>query len=258
MKLQHKVAIITGGASGLGRRTARYFVDEKGARVAVFDVNDEAGRELAREVGEDRLLYCTVDVADARQVAAAVARAIGRFGALHVAVNCAGVPAPMRMLDRDGKPANCARFARTVAVNLVGTFNVLAHAAAAMARNAPDDGGERGVVINVSSGAAFEGQVGQTAYASSKAGVVGLSLPAARELSALGIRVNSIAPGLFDTPMARSVRPELLEALKATIEFPKRCGDMTEFASLCAYICENAYLNGECIRLDGAARLPAR
>lgn len=258
MKLENKVALITGGASGLGWRTAEFFVREKGARVAVFDVADQAGAGLLAHFGDDRLIYCSVDVADEQQVARGVAQAIEKFGAIHVCVNCAGVPAPLRIIDKNLKPSSSARFARAVAVNLIGTFNVMAHAVAQMALNPLENGEERGVVINVASGAAFEGQAGQTAYASSKAGVVGLSLPAARELSGLGIRVNAIAPGLFETPMAQSLSPGMLDALKAMIEFPKRAGDMSEFASLCAYICENAYINGECIRLDGAARLPAR
>lgn len=258
MKLENKVAVITGGASGLGCRTAEYFVREKGARVAVFDVSDEAGADLAAQIGGDRLIHCRVDVADEQQVAQGVARTVERFGAIHVCVNCAGVPAPLRIIDKDLTPTSGPRFARAVAVNLVGTFNVMAHCVAQMARNPPENGEERGVVINVASGAAFEGQAGQAAYASSKAGVVGLSLPAARELSSLGIRVNAIAPGLFDTAMAQALSPKILDGLKALIEFPKRPGDMSEFASLCAYMCENSYINGECIRLDGAARLPAR
>lgn len=258
MKLENKVAVITGGASGLGRRTAEYFIQEKGSLVAVFDVSDSAGADLVAQFGDDRLLYCTVDVADEQQVAHGIARALEKFGAIHVCVNCAGVPAPLRIIDKELKPVSGARFARAVAVNLVGTFNVMAHSVAQMARNPPENGEERGVVINIASGAAFEGQAGQSAYASSKAGVVGLSLPAARELSKWGIRVNAIAPGLFETPMTQTLSPEQLGALKAMVEFPNRAGDMREFASLCAYICENAYINGECIRLDGATRLPAR
>ena len=197
-----------------------------------------------------------MDVTDESSVAAAIGRAVARFGAIHVCINCAGVPTPMKVLDKQGKPS-CAKFQRTVLVNLVGTFNVMAHCVAQMVKN-PLDGGERGVVVNVASAAAFDGQVGQTAYGSSKAGVVGLSLPAARELGEVGIRVNAIAPGLFETPMAASLGPKVLEALVGMIEFPKRFGDMREFAILCAHICENAYLNGECIRLDAATRLRAR
>lgn len=258
MKLENRVAVITGGASGLGKRTAEFFATEKGARVAVFDISDQAGSDLVAKIGEDRLIYCRVDVSDERQVASGIARTVEKFGAIHVCVNCAGVPAPLRIIDKELKPTSGARFAKAVAINLIGTFNTMAHAAARMALNPPLNGEERGVVINIASGAAFEGQAGQAAYASSKAGVVGLSLPAARELSKWGIRVNAIAPGLFETPMTQSLSPEQRDVLKAMVEFPKRAGDMKEFASLCAYICENAYINGECIRLDGATRLPAR
>jgi 3-hydroxyacyl-CoA dehydrogenase / 3-hydroxy-2-methylbutyryl-CoA dehydrogenase len=258
MKLDGKVAVITGGASGLGRRTAEYFVRDKGAKVAVFDVNDEAGASLVAQLGDANALYRQVDVTDEAAVAAGVQACIDRFGRIDVCINCAGIPTPMKILDKEGKASSCARFQRTVMVNLVGTFQVMAHCIARMAANEPEGGEERGVVVNVASGAAFDGQVGQTAYSSSKAGVVGLSLPAARELSAIGVRVNAIAPGLFNTPMAQSLSPKVVESLTTMIEFPKRFGDMAEFASLCAYICENAYLNGECIRLDAASRLRAR
>ena len=258
MKLQGKVAVITGGASGLGRRTAEYFVRDKGAKVAVFDVNDAEGASLVAQIGEDKALYQRVDVTDEAAVAAGVRSCIEHFGRIDVCINCAGIPAPIKILDRDGHASNCGKFQRTVMVNLVGTFQVMAYCIEHMAKNAPENGEERGVVVNVASGAAFEGQVGQTAYGSSKSGVVGLSLPAARELAVLGVRVNSIAPGMFNTPMLQSLSPKVIESLTAMVEFPKRPGDLSEFASLCAYICENAYLNGECIRLDAGTRLSAR
>ncbi|MCL4744685.1 MAG: SDR family NAD(P)-dependent oxidoreductase [Burkholderiaceae bacterium] len=258
MNLAGKVAIIAGGASGLGRRTAEFFVQSRNAKVVVFDLDDRAASELRDTLGERSLACLHVDLSDERQVAQGVADAVARFGAVHVSVNCAAVPGPMRIVDRELKASNCRRFADTIAVNLIGAFNLMAHAAAQMARNEPGEDLERGVVINVASGAAFEGQSGQSAYAASKAGVVGLSLPAARELSRYGIRVNSIAPGLFDTPMARSVGADALDALTAVVQFPNRPGDPQEFARLCAHICENAYFNGACIRLDGAARLPPR
>jgi NAD(P)-dependent dehydrogenase (short-subunit alcohol dehydrogenase family) len=258
MKLEGKVAVITGGASGLGRRTAEYFVRDKGAKVAVFDLNDEAGAALVGHLGDANAIYQRVDVADDAAVAAGVHACAARFGRIDVCINCAGIPTPMKILGKDGHASNCGTFKRNVMVNLVGTFQVMAHCIEHMAKNDPENGEERGVVVNIASGAAFDGQVGQTAYSSSKAGVVGLSLPAARELAAIGVRVNSIAPGLFLTPMAQSLSPKVLESLVAMVEFPKRAGDMAEFASLCAYICENAYLNGECIRLDAATRLRAR
>jgi NAD(P)-dependent dehydrogenase (short-subunit alcohol dehydrogenase family) len=165
---------------------------------------------------------------------------------------------PMKILDKEGHASNCGKFERTIMVNLVGTFNVMAHCIEQMAKNEPENGEERGVVVNVASIAAFEGQIGTTGYASSKAGIVGLSLPAARELAAIGVRVNVIAPGLFKTAMAQSLSAKAIEPLMAAVEFPKRFGDLSEFASLCAYICENAYLNGECIRLDAATRVRSR
>lgn len=258
MQINEKVVVITGGASGLGQRTVEYMVQEKGARVAVFDLNQVAGEALAERLGRERVLYCQVDVADEQAVSTAVARTLAYFGAIDVCINCAGIPTPMKILDREGQASNCERFAQTVRVNLNGSFNVMSHCVAAMARNTPDADGERGVVINTASGAAFDGRVGHSAYSASKAGVVGLSLPAARELSGLGIRVNAIAPGLFDTPMGASLSPHVLAAMVASIEFPKRFGDMAEFAFLCAHICENRYINGECIRLDAATRLTAR
>ena len=258
MQLQGKLAVITGGASGLGRSTAEYFVREKGARVALFDLNEEAGAKLVNELGADKAIFCRVDVADEVSVAAGVAQVVSAFGAIHVCINCAGIPTPLKILDREGKPSSCGKYFKTILVNLVGTYNVMAHCVAVMARNELENGEERGVVVNTASAAAFDGQVGQTAYASSKAGVVGLALPAARELAAIGVRVNTIAPGIFMTPMVESLGEKVIASLVETIEYPKRCGKTAEFASFAAYICENAYLNGECIRLDAATRLRAR
>lgn len=258
MDLKDKVIVITGGASGLGRASAAYMVREKGARVALFDLNDEAGAAIVAELGGARASYHRVDVSDETAVAQAVATVAAHFGRIDICINCAGIGAPMRILDKQGQPAGCTKFSQTVAVNLIGSFNVMAHCVAAMARNAPASNGERGVVVNISSGAAYDGQVGQSAYSASKAGVVGLSLPAARELSGLGIRVNAIAPGLFDTPLLRTLPEPLRDKLLAAVEFPKRFGDMDEFAQACAFLCENGYANGECLRLDGAARLAAR
>lgn len=258
MDLRDKVAVVSGGASGLGERTVEHFARAKGAKVAIFNVNGEAGTKLVARLGDDRVLFCKVDVTDEASVAAGVAEVVAKFGAVHVCINCAGVPTPMKILDKEGRPSNCGKFQRTVLVNLVGTFNVMAYCVAEMTQNQPDNSEERGVVINIASGAAFDGQIGQTGYSSSKAGVVGLSLPAARELAEFGIRVNSIAPGLFNTPMVRSLSPKVLESLLTMVEFPKRFGNLEEFASLCAYLCENAYVNGECVRLDAATRLRAR
>lgn len=258
MKLEGSTVVISGGASGLGQGAARYALREHRARVVLLDSNEAAGRALQAELGDEHALFVPADVTDEDQVQAAIAQARARFGALHACFNFAGVVAPMRILDRAGQARAGAAFRRTVMVNLVGSFHVMAHCAAAMRGNEPSADGERGVVVNISSGAAFDGQVGQSAYAASKAGVVGLSLPAARELAPLGIRVNAIAPGAFWTPMLQSLPPSVVERIAADFQFPKRFGLPDEIASLCCTIVENAYLNGECIRLDGAFRLPPR
>jgi NAD(P)-dependent dehydrogenase (short-subunit alcohol dehydrogenase family) len=258
MHIKDKVIVITGGASGLGLATARYMVEDKGARVAILDLNDDAGQRAQAELGEARALYLRCDVSSAESAQQALDTVVARFGAIHVCINCAAILGPSKVLGRDGKATPLAKFAQMTAVNLNGVFNMMSQCAERMATNALEGGEERGVVINISSGAAYEGQIGQCAYAASKAGVIGLNMPAARELGALGIRVNAIAPGLFLTPMAAQLDEKILAALKEQIEAPKRLGDMREFAHACAFIVENAYLNAETIRLDAAARLRAR
>lgn len=257
MQIAGKTALITGGASGLGLAAAELLA-ERGANVALLDVNAEAGRAAVERVGAERALFVEADVTDEASVSAALEAVRARFGALHVCINCAALLGPSRVLAKNGGAAPLDRFARIVTVNLIGLFNVMSKAAALMAENPPENGEERGVIINVSSGAAYEGQVGQCAYSASKAGVIGLNMPAARELGAVGVRVNAIAPGLFLTPMAAQLDPKALDALKAVTEAPKRLGDPKEFAHACAFIIENAYLNAETIRLDAASRLPAR
>ncbi len=257
MRIEDKVVVVSGGASGLGLAAARYFAQERGARVAIFDLSEENGRRAATELG-DRALFVPTDVTSAESVRDAVAATIAQWGAVDACINCAGILGPSRVLGKDGNATPLARFAQIVMVNLVGVFNVMSQCAEQMARNEPEAGEERGVIINISSGAAFEGQVGQCAYASTKAGVLGLNLPAARELGEVGIRVNAIAPGLFLTPMVAQLDPKVLGALKAQVEAPPRLGDPREFAHCCAFIIENAYLNGETIRLDAASRLRAR
>ena len=244
--------LITGGASGLGAATARRLA-AAGANVVISDVNSEAGGKFAREVGA-RALFAAADVTDEAQVAAAIAAGREKFGALHGAVNCAGVAPGERILGRSG-PHRLESFRRAIDINLTGTFNVLRLAAQAMADNEPDGEGERGVVINTASVAAFEGQVGQAAYSASKAGVVGLTLPAARELARLGIRVMAIAPGVFETPMVAAFTPELKQSLAAQVPFPPRLGRPEEYAALVEHIIVSPYLNGEVIRLDGALRM---
>lgn len=257
MELNGRVAVITGGASGLGRRTAEYFAEDKGAKVAIFDVNDEAGRQAAEQLGE-RALYVRTDVSSDESVRAAVQAVVARFGTIHACINAAAILGPSKVLGKDGKATPLAKFAQMAMVNLVGVFNVMSQCAEQMAKNEPEAGEERGVVINISSGAAFEGQIGQCAYAATKAGVIGLNIPAARELGAVGVRVNAIAPGLFLTPMAATLDDKVMDALKSQVEAPRRLGDPREFAHCCAFIIENAYLNGETIRLDAASRLRAR
>jgi NAD(P)-dependent dehydrogenase (short-subunit alcohol dehydrogenase family) len=257
MELQDKVVVITGGASGLGRATADYFVG-KGARVSLFDLNEEAGNAAVMELGEGNALFAATDVTSEESVAAAVQATMEKFGAIHVNINCAGVPAPCKVLDREGKATALKKFAFVVNVNLVGLFNVMSKCAEKMTLNEPDAGNERGVVINISSGAAYEGQIGQNAYSASKSGVLGLNMPAARELGPLGIRVNAVCPGLFGTPMVASLDQKVQDALVSMIESPKRMGDMQEFAHCCAFLVENGYMNGRTIRLDAATVMQAK
>jgi 3-hydroxyacyl-CoA dehydrogenase/3-hydroxy-2-methylbutyryl-CoA dehydrogenase len=257
MELQDKVVVITGGASGLGRATAEYFVG-KGARVSIFDMNEDAGNAAVAELGEDNALFATTNVTSEESVAAAVDATMEKFGAIHVNINCAGVPAPCKVLDREGKATALKKFAFVVNVNLIGLFNVMSKCAEKMALNEPEGEEERGVVINISSGAAFEGQIGQNAYSASKSGVLGLNMPAARELGDLGIRVNAICPGLFLTPMVQALDPKVLDVLKKIPEAPRRPGHMEEFAHCCAFLVENSYMNGRTIRLDAATVMPAK
>lgn len=252
MDIRDKVFVVTGAGSGLGAAVARMAVGA-GARVAALDVNAEAGEALAAELGDAvRFLRCDVTSAEAGE--AAVAAAVADFGRVDVAVNCAGVAPGEKIVGRDG-PHRLESFARAVQINLIGTFNILRLAADAMAKNAPGPGGERGVVVNTASVAAFDGQIGQAGYAASKGGVAALTLPAARELARHGIRVMAIAPGIFATPMMAGLPQEVQDSLGGTVPFPSRLGDPGEYAALVRHIVENAYLNGEVIRLDGALRM---
>ncbi len=248
------VAVVTGGASGLGEATVRRLVGA-GAKVVILDRDADRGKALAGELGA-ATAFAETDVTDEGSVLAALAVAAD-LGPLRVAVNCAGIGVAGRALGRDG-PHPLALYRRTIEVNLVGTFNVCRLAAAAMAGTEPLADGERGVIVNTASVAAFDGQIGQVAYASSKGGVVALTLPLARELARVGIRVLAIAPGTFDTPMLAGLPQEAVDALEADIPFPRRVGQPAEFAHLVAHIVENRYLNGEVIRLDGAIRMPPK
>ncbi len=246
-----KAVLVTGGGSGLGAATARRLV-ELGARVVLADVADASA--LAAELGG---AYVRTDVTSEADGQAAVALAVERFGALHGLVNCAGVVTGERVVGKKG-PHRLEAFARVVGINLIGTFNMLRLAAQAMQANAPDAEGERGVIVNTASIAAYDGQVGQAAYAASKGGVASLTLPAARELAGSGIRVMTIAPGLFGTPMMTGLPDEVQASLGASVPFPPRLGRPEEFAALVAHVFGNTMLNGEVIRLDGALRMAPR
>jgi NAD(P)-dependent dehydrogenase (short-subunit alcohol dehydrogenase family) len=253
MELEGIGALVSGGASGLGEATARELA-ARGARVAIADLNEERGPALAEELGG---LFTTADVTDAERVSAAIDEAVEAFGGLRLAVSCAGIGWAERTVKRDG-PAALAPFETVVRVNLVGTFNVLRLSAAAMAAGEPDADGERGAVVMTASIAAFDGQIGQAAYSASKGGVAGLTLPAARDLASLGIRVCTIAPGLFDTPLLAGLPEETRRALGEQVPFPPRLGHPDEYARLACHIAENRMLNGEVLRLDGALRMPPR
>lgn len=255
MQIEQRVFIVTGAASGLGEATARRLVGAQ-ARVLLADLNPQAGAALAAELGGNAHFMRT-DVSDPDSAQAAVDAALGRWGALHGLVNCAGVAPAEKVLGREG-PHRLDSFARTVQVNLIGSFNMLRLAAQAMAQGEPDAGGERGVIINTASVAAFEGQIGQAAYAASKGGVVAMTLPIARELSRNGIRVMTIAPGIMATPMLTAMPTEVQDALGRMVPFPARMGQPDEYARLVAHIIDNSYLNGDVIRLDGAIRMAAK
>ena len=254
MRIDESVFLISGGASGLGLATARTLVGQ-GARVALLDINEQAGQQALAELG-DAARFLRADITREEDGHAAVAHALEAFGALHGLVNCAGVAPAEKVLGRNGAHG-LDSFRRTVEVNLIGSFNLLRLAAEAMAKNTPNPGGERGVIINTASVAAFDGQMGQAAYAASKGGVAALTLPAARDLARSGIRVMCIAPGVFETPMMAGMPQEVRDSLAANVPFPPRLGRPDEFAALVRHIVENPMLNGEVIRLDGALRMAA-
>jgi NAD(P)-dependent dehydrogenase (short-subunit alcohol dehydrogenase family) len=255
MQIGNHVFLVTGGASGLGAAVARRFAGE-GGFVVIADLNRAAGEALAGELGEAARFACT-DVTSENDGQAAVDLALRSFGHLHGLVNCAGIAPSEKVVGRNG-PHPLDVFAKTVSINLVGTFNMIRLAAAAIAKEAPGEDGERGAIVNTASIAAFDGQVGQAAYAASKGGVVALTLPVARELARSGIRVVTIAPGVFETPMVAGFPQEVQEALGKSVPFPARLGRPAEFAALVKHICENTMLNGETIRLDGALRMAPR
>ena len=255
MQIQNHTFLVTGGGSGLGAATARLLVNN-GANVVLADVNKLAGEKLAADFG-NKAKFIETDVSNEASVQAAVDLCISAFGGIHGAVNCAGVAPGERVVGKTG-PHSLANFTRTININLIGTFNVIRLAANAMSTAAPNATGERGVIINTSSVASFEGQIGQAGYAASKAGVNGMTLPIARELAKFGIRVMTIAPGIFDTPMLQGMSEEIRASLGAQVPFPPRLGRPDEYAALAKHIIENELLNGEVIRLDGAIRMGAK
>ena len=257
MKLQGSVVFVTGGASGLGEAVVRRAIADGAKGVTIVDLAEDKANALAAELG-DRVLVVKTDISKEDQVSAAVAATIANFGCLDVTVSCAGVPIAERTLDREGQPASLPNYAKVIGINLIGTFDVVRQTASAMAKNEPNEEGERGVVIMTASIAAFDGQVGQAAYSASKGGLVGMTLPLSRDLAPTGIRVMTIAPGLLDTPIYSFAPPALKEQLSKTPVFPTRWGRPDEFAKLVAAIIDNAYLNGEVIRLDAAVRLPPK
>jgi NAD(P)-dependent dehydrogenase (short-subunit alcohol dehydrogenase family) len=251
MDVQGKAAVVTGGGSGLGAATARLLAS-KGAKVAVLDVNQDGIDGVAKEIGG---LAIKCDVTDEASIRSSLAEAKAAHGAARIVVNCAGVATGERIVGREG-PADIARFRKVIEINLIGSFAMLNLAANDMATEEPVTAdGERGVIINTASVAAFDGQIGQGAYSASKGGVVGMTLPAARELAKFGIRVMTIAPGLLETPMLTGMPQQVYDSLVATTLFPKRLGKPEEYAAMALHICENSLLNGETIRLDGAVRL---
>ena len=255
MKVKACTAVIAGGASGLGEATVRGLF-QGGARVAILDLDEERGQSLAKELG-DRAVFFKTDVTDAPSVQAAVDGTVEHFGGMHVSINCAGVASPMKVIGKKG-PVSIEKFNFVIQVNLIGTMNVMRLSAEKMIDNAPTDDNEKGVVINTASIAAFDGQVGQAAYASSKAGVVGMTLPVAREFADYGIRVMTIAPGIFNTPMLAGLPDKVKTSLGQMMPFPKRLGEPREYAMLVEQIIENPMLNGETIRLDAAMRMAAK
>ncbi len=255
MQLENKAIFVTGGASGLGAACVRTFT-QAGAKAVIVDLNDEAGQDLAKELGS-AAIFAKTNVTDENDVQVALKAAVDAFGSLHVVINCAGIGVAERVLTKSG-PSSLASFSKVIQVNLIGTYNVIRLASAVMAENQPDTEGERGVIINTASIAAFDGQIGQAAYSASKGGIVSMTLPIARELARYGIRVMTIAPGLFDTPLMAGLPEPARISLGQQVPFPQRLGRPSEYAALAKHIVEITMLNGEVIRLDGALRMGVR
>ena len=252
MEIKKIIAVVSGGASGLGEGTCRYLV-EKGAKVAILDMDEKRGLELADELGDSALFYKT-DVTDTENVQAAIDQTVKTFGGISAAISCAGVAFGGKVVTKKG-PIDMNLFNKVVKINLHGTMNILSCAAEKMLNNEPNEDGEKGVIVNTASGAAFQGQIGQAAYSASKAGVVGMTLPIAKELAHHGIRIMTISPGLFETPMVADLPQPVKDGIIKMVPFPKRMGKSSEFAMMCGHIIENPMLNGRTIRFDGAVTM---
>lgn len=257
MNISGQTALVTGAGSGLGEAVARALAAQ-GARVALLDINEAGAQRVAADIGADRALALRCDITDAASVTAALDAAAAAFGPARILMNIAGIGSAKRIVQRDGSPAPLEDFERVVRINLIGTYNVTRLAVSRIVALAPLADGERGVIVNTASVAAFDGQVGQEAYSASKGGIVGMTLPMARDLAQFGVRVCTIAPGLFATPLMKELPEEVQQSLAASIPFPKRLGLPEEFAALAAHIVANGHLNGEVIRLDGALRMGPR
>ena len=257
MNLKKKVAVVTGGGSGLGRAASQALVDG-GATVVIIDMNAEAGAKAVAELGSDKAQFIQLDVSKGPEVEAAFDKISADQGRIDICVNCAGIGVAEKTINREGEPHSLDHYRKVIEVNLIGTFNISRCAAAAMARNELDAKLERGVIVHTASIAAFDGQMGQVAYSATKGGIVGMTLPMARDLSGVGIRVNTIAPGVMATPLMMSAPQPVQDAIIANIPFPKRLGEPAEFGQLVVHLVENSYLNGETIRLDGGVRMQPR
>ncbi|BFM12454.1 SDR family oxidoreductase [Simiduia litorea] len=258
MNIDGQVALVTGGGSGLGRATCEQLA-AAGAKVFIFDMNEAAAAETVANLGSERAAFAVANVADEASVQAGFDKLVATFTSLQICVNCAGIATAGKILDRDSNPLPLSEFSKTISVNLIGSFNVARMAAALMAKNETmGEALERGIIINTASVAAFEGQLGQCAYSASKGGIVGMTLPMARDLAKLGIRVNAIAPGIMGTPMLLAMPENVQEGLVSNIQFPKRMGLPKEYGDLVVHLASNSYINGETIRLDGAIRMQPR
>ena len=257
MNLQNKVAVVTGGASGLGRAATQLLVDG-GAQVVIFDMNESAGQQAVNELGAKSVRYIQLDVSNGPAVENAFEKILAYLGRVDVCINCAGIGIAAKTVNREGQPHDLDLYRKVIEVNLIGTFNVSRCAAAAMLKNEPDEKTERGVIVNTASIAAFDGQMGQVAYSATKGGIVGMTLPMARDLAKSGIRVNTIAPGVMATPLMLAAPQNVKDSIVANIPFPQRLGEPSEFGQLVVHIIENSYLNGETIRLDGGVMMQPR